>query len=314
MMMNRRNEAFDAMKGMLIILVILGHVLLGSISENPVREMIYFFHMPLFLAITGYFTKKSLVAKPSLEIIRKYMHRMIVPFVLAFIFYTAITLLKDYLSGSVQLQDILARILYPYYHLWYIPAVILFVFYTKAVDSMPVRVSGFFLIVFTFVTFFFEGGQYISDSVAYKLLGDKRFYYYFIYFYAGYYMSTRMPDVNEYLVYFLLVVGFLFYGYSSNELLNGVGKCIANLCMIALLLPALQRISCGIRFLTEIGKVSLPIYLWHVLPLIVLKRLPLPENEYYLLSTLVLLLFVYVIMKFKGRSVLMDKYVYGIVR
>ncbi|MWQ00011.1 acyltransferase family protein [Glaesserella parasuis] len=57
--MTVRNIYFDATKGFLIILVILGHVILGSLNENTLRYIIYFFHMPLFLAVTGYFISQK---------------------------------------------------------------------------------------------------------------------------------------------------------------------------------------------------------------------------------------------------------------
>ncbi|MGN1157193.1 MAG: acyltransferase family protein [Agathobacter sp.] len=60
-MMSRRNYMFDNLKAILIILVVLGHLL---DTTNPVSHIfptiyyfIYFFHMPLFIFISGYFSK-----------------------------------------------------------------------------------------------------------------------------------------------------------------------------------------------------------------------------------------------------------------
>lgn len=123
--MSGRNEAFDAAKGMLIIFVILGHVLLGSISQNVGREIIYFFHMPVFLAITGYFIKQSMLMRSFSDIFKKYTYRLIIPFAIAFVFYTvSILVVRD----ELNFKNIVGVFLYPYYHLWYVPAVILFVF------------------------------------------------------------------------------------------------------------------------------------------------------------------------------------------
>ena len=49
-----RNKNIDLIKGILVLLVIIGHVLKGSLSENLARYIIYSFHMPLFIAIAGY--------------------------------------------------------------------------------------------------------------------------------------------------------------------------------------------------------------------------------------------------------------------
>lgn len=57
-----RNSEFDVLKGILIILVILGHWLeygLGNYLNRVVFNYIYLFHMPLFILISGYFSKKT---------------------------------------------------------------------------------------------------------------------------------------------------------------------------------------------------------------------------------------------------------------
>lgn len=141
--MNERNQAFDALKGFLIILVIMGHVLLGSISENLGREIIYFFHMPIFLAVTGFFTKKSLITSDRSKILLKYKNRMIYPFLLAFMFYTTLIFINGYINDSLGLKEFVGSFLYPYYHLWYIPAIIIFTFYTKVIEKFSGKVFMF---------------------------------------------------------------------------------------------------------------------------------------------------------------------------
>lgn len=49
-----RNNTIDIAKGFLIICVILGHLLLDTLNENVVRYVIYSFHMPLFMFLSGY--------------------------------------------------------------------------------------------------------------------------------------------------------------------------------------------------------------------------------------------------------------------
>lgn len=49
----------DSLKGLLMILVILGHAIQGYMPEacfhNHVWNLIYSFHMPAFMAVSGYF-------------------------------------------------------------------------------------------------------------------------------------------------------------------------------------------------------------------------------------------------------------------
>lgn len=54
-----REYQYDNMKFILILLVVFGHLLeyiRGDISENIYR-IIYTFHMPVFVFISGYFAK-----------------------------------------------------------------------------------------------------------------------------------------------------------------------------------------------------------------------------------------------------------------
>lgn len=59
---NQRNSSIDSLKGVLIIFVILGHWLeYGFVHETNrvIFNYIYLFHMPLFILISGYFSKKT---------------------------------------------------------------------------------------------------------------------------------------------------------------------------------------------------------------------------------------------------------------
>lgn len=68
--MKNRNVTIDVLKGITIILVVLGHVIQtiyspDSYDENWIFKIIYSFHMPLFIFISGYLAgfKKELTVK-----------------------------------------------------------------------------------------------------------------------------------------------------------------------------------------------------------------------------------------------------------
>ena len=52
-----RSPYWDTLKGLLILLVILGHC--GTALSEGLLSVIYSFHMPLFVFISGYFSKKT---------------------------------------------------------------------------------------------------------------------------------------------------------------------------------------------------------------------------------------------------------------
>jgi len=52
-----RDNRLDVMKGILILLVVLGHVIQRNIvnyEDNFIFRIIYSFHMPMFMFISGY--------------------------------------------------------------------------------------------------------------------------------------------------------------------------------------------------------------------------------------------------------------------
>ena len=81
-----RNLALDTLKGILIFLVIVGHGLqyiayAGSEAYwgNPVFKFIYIFHMPLFMAISGYVAARSLVKIDVLPMVLKKAKELLIP-------------------------------------------------------------------------------------------------------------------------------------------------------------------------------------------------------------------------------------------
>lgn len=81
---NKRLLAFDAIKLFAIFLVIYGHCILHlqnynyDIKENIIYRFVASFHMPLFMAISGYFGSKIFNMKFS-NLFTKKWKRLIVP-------------------------------------------------------------------------------------------------------------------------------------------------------------------------------------------------------------------------------------------
>ena len=116
-----RNRSIDAVKGSLILTVVIGHILLGTLDGNILRYVIYSFHMPAFFFISGYlFKKDSICSLPFTLLIRKYWKRMLFPWLLAWIAYTSINLYHNF-----NVVSLLGYIVTPWYHLWFIPELML---------------------------------------------------------------------------------------------------------------------------------------------------------------------------------------------
>lgn len=62
-----RDTKFDTLKGFLILSVVFGHFfthdVVHSASSMAMANLIYFFHMPLFVFVSGYFTSNQKIVR-----------------------------------------------------------------------------------------------------------------------------------------------------------------------------------------------------------------------------------------------------------
>lgn len=82
----RRYNAVDAMRGIGIVLVVLGHTL--GISQG-LEYWIFSFHMPLFFFLSGYVLKPARLSAPFGQSVRHYARSLLLPY-LAYSFLTYI--------------------------------------------------------------------------------------------------------------------------------------------------------------------------------------------------------------------------------
>lgn len=104
----------DNLKGLLIILVILGHAIQFTISDYQhvfLFRFIYSFHMPLFFMISGYLTFKT---QYNSKLIQKRATQLLVPFV-TWAFLTPILE-----SGTPDVIRSFTALLYPDNGLWFL--------------------------------------------------------------------------------------------------------------------------------------------------------------------------------------------------
>jgi len=113
-MKNKRNPYFDNMKFILILLVVIGHTVEPFIHEYPLLyafyKVIYTFHMPLFILISGYFAKKAIRNRNYKKLVQNYL----VPYLIFQVLYSI-------MYFSVQDKDIYTlRLFTPYFTLWFL--------------------------------------------------------------------------------------------------------------------------------------------------------------------------------------------------
>jgi fucose 4-O-acetylase-like acetyltransferase len=283
-----RSEALDTLKGLLILLVVAGHVVIGSLWDNLPRYVIYSFHMPLFLAVGGYLISRKTLNEPSVgALFGRYWQRLLLPWLLAFAFYM-VPLVASNKGGGSRLKVVLTNILYPWFHLWYVPAFFLMVvalyLIRKATRSDAALGRGLMAAFLTSAVLLVAwlstiGRETVAGDLTlpFPWLGDKRLYVYFAFFALGALQRYRPIGLS----FPLSLAGTLIFAgvWLANYFLTlpAIVAAIGFLGLNAfLILTVLDRIKAGRFFesplLAKIGVLTLPIYLWHVAPLVLLHH------------------------------------------
>lgn len=273
-----RDISLDTLKGFLILLVILGH-LIGSLStlEGAIWNWIYTFHMPLFVLISGYFSRRDKLKLSS-----------IIKPLLVFQFINALLLLALGKSFSVSF------LLVPYWTLWYLLSL---VFWRIILRYTPQRILNkpYLLLSLTFV-----GALFIGTFLPHgRIFSIQRTISFLPFFLMGYYFKENLIKQTlwskKISLLFMIVVSlfitFIWFPSNASILLRGadpysiedVPAKVFTLCCTIVLIYSLWNLKYENAYLAKMGRDSLFYYLYHGLfikflinPLVV--KLNLPTN------------------------------------
>lgn len=122
-----RDYLFDNYKVLLIALVVMGHFIELSYRNNDflytVKWLIVSFHMPAFIFISGYFSKRDLPLKTLIQ-------KLLIPYlVYELLYYTLYTFI---IEKPTELY-----LLYPKFSLWYIQALFFWRLLTPVIRRIP---------------------------------------------------------------------------------------------------------------------------------------------------------------------------------
>lgn len=128
--MQKRYMYLDYLKGIAIILVVWGHVIQKSYGlhtgqlyfDNSIYKFIYTFHMPLFMAISGYLFYSSALRYSIREVLKRKIEGLLVPlFIWNTIYYLISILVEE--GGIVTIKSYLAQVTTG---LWFLHAIFIF--------------------------------------------------------------------------------------------------------------------------------------------------------------------------------------------
>lgn len=176
-MEKERNYTFDNLRLILIFFVVFAHFLElipGAVSSN-VYKVIYMFHMPAFIFLTGRYAKFD---------IKKIIIRLVVPYI---IFQT---LYEIFLDLVLNHTDLSIQYMTPYWILWFLLTIIV---YYLLLPLLPKKDSKFkYLIIgISFVVGLAVG---FEKTIGYYLSLSRTFVF-LPFFLVGYYSTEISQDI-----------------------------------------------------------------------------------------------------------------------
>lgn len=289
--MREREYYFDNIKALLIFLVVWGHVLkkFGSSYEaDVIYNIIFSFHMPVFLFVTGYFAKYN----P-----KKVFAKMFPLYIL----FQTLQYAEVYLTSVVnpEVED-LGRLQFtiPQWTLWYLLSVMIFQLLLPAFDVDDIRrQAGGLALAFALgiaIGFLPDTNNFMAMSRTFVFLP---------FFLLGYYERknhflvdlAKKTYAKAVKVIFtaagvLICLYFVFYSedftssyFYGKESFNGVESFVWRLLgwgtafvWLMILLTWMPRRKFG--YMAVIGANTLPVYLLHPLIMLMLLQTSLPER------------------------------------
>ncbi|MEO6729273.1 MAG: acyltransferase family protein [Candidatus Dojkabacteria bacterium] len=207
-----RNPFLDIIKGGLIILVVVGHLIQTNIpnfDDNLFFRLIYSFHMPMFIGISGYVAFISMKDEPFFKKIKKRFLALVVPFLSWYFIYGYLV------RGTFRTIDIRTYIIQliksPDYGLWFLWILFLcfvVLFLIKEFERIPqtiIKKSHLekVLIVGTILYLYL---------IHYELLGIGLLKWHFPSFIIGYLIAEHIEFFKKYTK---LITEGIFVGYPT---------------------------------------------------------------------------------------------------
>lgn len=264
-----RDNRIDSIKGLLIILVILGHLIIALDNYNYINHcvmgLIYIFHMPLFILISGYVTKHPESQQP------RDMWKTVGNIMVTLIIFQFITSLRIYLYHGDVLTSLKG---FPFGILWYLFSLIcwrIMLYYTpKALLNRPLL----YLIIAIAVSMLsgvFHLGTFLSVQ------RTLNFYFFFLlgfYYRQGIFNTPLWHNNKMHIAVLVVMMPLLLWLFPRcGNVMNGADyygiaglpqKAMVLMCSIPMTLLMFNIIP-DIKVLRPIGKDSLFYYLYHML-------------------------------------------------
>ena len=247
--MESKSMHYDIMKVIATFFVVFAHSsrmytgegvvipLNSSLFLCQLTKLIYDFHMPLYLGISGMvygFCINDLNKyNDSIKFIKNKFVRLIVPYLFFGLIYVAPIMILLHFTNNSYIEYCISGILMvkDSRHLWYI--VVLFEIYIICMVSKKIMKKGscfldmFILLGVSYFSYIFPGIFQISNLA-----------YYFIFFYLGvlfnkYYQKIMIILKNPVIIFLMLIFQMLLFNY-SNWIINFLKAIFGSLFIVGI--------------------------------------------------------------------------------
>lgn len=278
-MMKQRLIWADSLKGWLMILVILGHaiqtVILEDCNDNHVWNLIYSFHMPAFMAVSGWFAYRQKQNGGGKYVWLRRCKQLLVPYIIW-------SLISYGLSGDYNIQRLSKMILYPDAYFWFLWVLFLIniLFILCQYISHRMQIDELITISIMCLSLF-------SIMVAFELrmFGFQFLSYYFIFYTLGYCIhrySWLQVSNKMYIAVLFIIWAILAWYWNMHSLPNwmpaipyvpstlmqyayrGLTAAIAILVIFGFAPNTLNKTDRTNLIMKELGTVSLGLYVCHL--------------------------------------------------
>lgn len=264
--MPHKFPGLDGAKGLLVLLVVITHCL----PQSMLLYFLYFFHMPLFMAISGFLVKVSTFENGFSGYLKRMWIRLIVPWIIAWFIFLPYRLN----FGSLE-QLNFADVIYPYYHLWYIPSYLIGSFMCYTIIRWNWKVGILLLVfgIFSIIWYNIYRDNHIPlETLPLYWLGEKRLFSYLFFFILGFALRNKMipfkfqltPVIATILVSFVLIV-LLIYKKESGWLIVWPYMLFNTALVLFVMIFVAPNNWLQNKFFLLVNKNSLGVYLYHPL-------------------------------------------------
>lgn len=319
----------DALKGFLIIVVVLGHALQLTLGEdcfdNHLLNIICSFQMPVFVAISGYLNYR-ITRRPFKDRIHRRALQLLIPF---FIW----SVLQFILDRVYTLDTLVSIVLFPDRYFWFLWVLFFIYLLFNICDGLAKRTKVKQEVIMLIACLLLTAIMVVFE---FRYFGFQFIAYYFLFYVIGYYLNKYNKVLNINIVYiiflFILWLSLAWFwridaapAFFSFLPLPGAIVLYAYKFVVALLATFLAIVVFS-RFkkenrlllqIAQIGEISLGIYVFHRLTmkyLLQLLRELMPNCPDYLMIITLFVISVtlsVIVVKLLNKNRIASKYLLG---